>query len=59
MLTKMSREELIKEVEKLQDEIELLHEELRMVYKAKQKIVDRVKDIRGTSWQLYRELEGI
>jgi archaellum component FlaC len=33
MLTKMSKEELIKYVEELQNDIEHLHAELRMVYK--------------------------
>ena len=55
----MNKEELIKKVEELENEVVTLHAELRMVYKEKQNLKDKVKDIRGTSWQLYRELEGI
>ena len=55
----MTKEELIKKVEELENEIETLHAELRMAYKEKQDLKDKVKSIRGTSWQLYRELEGV
>ena len=46
MLTKMSKEELIKYVEELQNDIESLHAELRMVYEEKRELQRNIDDFK-------------
>ena len=52
MLTKMSKEELIKYVKELQNEIETLHAELRIVYKE-----NKEKKMEALAEKLYPNLE--
>jgi len=53
MLTKMTKEELIKEVEKLQDEIETLHSELREEYSKDKDLKDKIYFMQNDIWKLY------
>jgi len=53
MLTKMSKEELIKKVKELEDEIESFEEDLRMAYKEKQDLQDKIEDMQIDMWRLY------
>ena len=57
MLTKMSKEELIKYITELQNEIENLHAELRMVYNEKQDLLEKFNKLQKV-WKDFEELYG-